>query len=146
MRVIEAMEDDDESQHHGRSEGTRRSSRAVNKPNFRAMENYGSLQESDDLFFFDAEDAGGEKRSSGTSRGSGSKSMVGRQQKSSGKSKAGTKMRRPAALDDMESLAKKLEDDVAILQRDVESQRHTYETLCQENQVLMEQVQMLQHS
>ena len=85
-------------------EGTRRSNRSVNKPDFRAMENYGLLQDAEDLFFFDSEYNGVEKR--GSSRASGSRSVLGRQHKPSGKAKAGAKSRKPAALDDMESAAK----------------------------------------
>lgn len=125
-------------------EGTRRSNRSVNKPDFRAMENYGLLQDSEDLFLFDSEDSGVEKR--GSSRASGSRSVLGRQHKSSAKTKSGTKNRKPAALDDMESTAKKLEDDITVLQGNAESHRRTYEALCQENQALMEQIQALQES
>ena len=125
-------------------EGTRRSSRAVHKPDFRAMENYGNLQDSEDVFLFDSEDNGMEKK--GSSRASGSRSVLGRQHKPSAKAKAGAKSRRPAALDDMESIAKKLEDDIATLQDNVDTQRRTYEALCQENQVLMKQIQELQNS
>lgn len=125
--------------------GTRRSTRSVHKPDFRAMENYGHLQDSDDIFSFDdSEDSGMEKKGSGASRGASSRSVLGRQHKPSGKAKAGTKNRRPAAIDDMESTAKKLEDDIAMLQANLDSQRQAYESLRQENQVLMEQIQVLQ--
>ena len=125
-------------------EGTRRSNRSVNKPDFRAMENYGLLQDAEDLFIFDSEDNGVEKRIS--SRASGSRSVLGMQHKPSGKAKAGAKSRKPAALDDMESAAKKLEDDIVVLQANVDSERREYEALCQENRALMEQIHALQES
>lgn len=136
------MMDDDVGTSGRGGEGTRKSSRSVNKPDFRAMENYGILQDSDDVFFFDSEDGSMEKK--GPSRGSGARSVLGRQHKPTGKTKAGAKNRRPAAIDDMESTAKRLEEEIATLQADVESHRQAYEALCRENQVLMEKIQSLQ--
>jgi hypothetical protein len=125
----------------------RRSSRAVAKPDFRAMENYGDLtsEYGDDLFQVrddsqsldpDRQDRSGilrqvvhARRPSGGS-GSGARGM---------KKVAGgnaTKVRRMPAVEEMEAAAKKLEQDVSALQSRRVEVRSQLEAILRENEAL----------
>ncbi len=126
----------------------RRSSRAVAKPDFRAMENYGDLtsEYGDDLFQVrdgsqpldhERQDRSGilrqvahARRPSGGSGGSGARGM---------KKVAGgnaSKGRRMPAVEEMEAAAKKLEQDVSALQTRRVEVRSQLEAILRENEDL----------
>ena len=129
----------------------RRSSRAVAKPDFKALENYGGLLEGEDMAalrveLLDEEDDGfgstshHHRRNSsggGTSNGSGA-SNGGKRSGGSGlgKHKTQSKNRRPAALDDLEVTAKKLEDEIVRLQNQLLAEKGRLVALQQENAAL----------
>lgn len=129
----------------------RRSSRAVAKPDFKALENYGGLLEGEDMAalrveLLDEEDDGfgstshHHRRNSsggGTSNGSGA-SNGGKRSGGSGlgKHKTQSKNRRPAALDDLEVTAKKLEDEILRLQNQLLAEKGRLVALQQENAAL----------
>ena len=126
----------------------RRSSRAVAKPDFRAMENYGDLtsEYGDDLFQVgedsqsldqDRLDRTGilrqgahARRPGGGPGGSGARGM----KKVAGGT--GSKGRRPPAVEEMEAAAKKLEQDVSALQSRRMEVRSQLEAILRENEAL----------
>ena len=122
----------------------RRSSRAVAKPDFRAMENYGDLtsEYGDDLFV--ARDPSPShasrsaphhaRRPSGGSGGSGGRGM--KKVGGGNVTKGGGGGRRPPVVEEMEQHAKKLEQDVAALQARRREVRGQLEAVLRENEKL----------
>jgi len=122
----------------------RRSSRAVAKPDFRAMENYGDLtsEYGDDLFV--ARDSSPShasrsaphhaRRPSGGSGGSGGRGM--KKVGGGNVTKGGGGGRRPPVVEEMEQHAKKLEQDVAALQARRREVRGQLEAVLRENEQL----------
>ena len=122
----------------------RRSSRAVAKPDFRAMENYGDLTSKygDDLFV--ARDPSPShasrsaphhaRRPSGGSGGSGGRGM--KKVGGGNVTKGGGGGRRPPVVEEMEQHAKKLEQDVAALQARRREVRGQLEAVLRENEKL----------
>lgn len=126
----------------------RRSARAVAKPDFRAMENYGDLtsEYGEDLFQVrdgsqslehERQDRSGilrqvahTRRPSGGSGGSGARGM---KKVGGGNASKGRKM---PAVEEMEAAAKKLEQDVAALQSRREEVRGQLEAILRENEAL----------
>lgn len=130
----------------------RRSSRAVAKPDFRAMENYGDLtsEYGDDLFqardtsppldrldHHDRQErAGGSRQTMHTRRPSGGAGgSGGRGMKKVGGGNS-TKARRPPVVEELEAAAKKLEQDVAALQNRRREVRTQLEGILKENETL----------
>ena len=139
----------------------RRSSRAVAKPDFRAMENYGDLtsEYGDDVFQgrdlspMSGQASGhmsgqmsGHMSGQASGQASGHPSRPGghaRRPSGGGTKKAGgqaSKGRRPAAMDELEAAAKKLENDVTALQNRSRDVRAQLEAILRENDTLRAEI------
>ena len=118
----------------------RRSSRAVAKPDFRAMENYGDLtsEYGDDLFV--ARDPSPHHVPHHVRRPSGGMKKIG------GGNVTKAVSRRPPVVDEMEQQAKKLEQDVAALQKRRLEVRGQLEAILRENETLRGELRVKKES